>query len=145
MKEETTSRLMGILNDINNSVEGEKFIKEHSSKKYKSFAEYFNSYVAKSNLLIIDVVKKSGINQNYVYQILNGKKNPSRDKIIALCIASNMSFKDTNRALEINKFSPLYPKDERDARIAICINQQIDNVTEVNMYLEENGQELLNV
>lgn len=145
MKEETTSRLVGILENINNKNDGKKFIKEHSKKNLETFAVFFNKCLNEKKLVLADVVKKSGISTNYVYQIINGKKNPSRDKLIALCIAASMSFKETNRGLVLGGYAPLYPKNKRDIHIGICINTGMKSVLEVNICLEENGEEPLKV
>lgn len=40
MKEETTSRLVGILENINNKNDGKKFIREHSKKNLETFASF---------------------------------------------------------------------------------------------------------
>lgn len=145
MNEETTNRLIDILANIDNKSDGVKFIKEHSSDKVDSFTAYLNKCLADKKLIVSEVVKKSGISTNYVYQIINGKKNPSRDKIIALCIAASMSFKETNRSLALGGYVPLYPKDKRDAYIGICINTGMKSVLDVNIFLEENGEEPLNI
>ena len=81
-----------------------------------------------------------------MYNILNGdKKNPGRDKVIALCIGAEMNYSQTQRGLEIAKAAPLYPKDERDVRIAVAINKGIRSVTEVNLLLDQCGVEPLKV
>ena len=65
--------------------------------------------------------------------------------MIAICIGLGASFSQTNKALELVKQSALYPRDERDARVAIAINQCVQNVTEVNIMLEKNGLKPLDV
>lgn len=87
-----------------------------------------------------------GVNKNYVYNILNGdKKKPGRDKILALCIGARMSYSETQRALEIGNVAPLYPKDERDVRIAVGINSGAGDVMKINLILDEYGLEPINV
>lgn len=143
MKEETTARLTEILSRTEGDKAGQKFAAEHSVEM--GFSQYFCEFLAFRNMVLAEVVKKSGINKNYVYQIVNGSKNPSRDKVIALCIAAGMNFSETNRGLKKAGFAPLYPKDERDVYIAICINEKISSVTEVNLRLYDNGINPLDV
>lgn len=144
MKEETTERLADILSNMKGIEESNRFAKAHSTKK-SDFAGYFNSYMAAKKLILAEVVEKSGINRNYVYQIINGRKRPSRDKIIALCIGAAMNFTETNRCLKKGGFAPLYPKDERDVHIAVCINRRIASVVDLNISLYEANLELLDV
>ena len=138
MDQETTRSLSKRLQSINDDESGERFIEQHADKK--DLHILLNEMLAQQGMSISDLIKRSGINRNYIYNILNGeRRNPNRDKIIAICIGLEAGFINTNRALEAAKLSPLYPKDERDARIAIAINKRVHNVTDVNLMLEENG------
>ena len=86
------------------------------------------------------------MSRNYIYNILSGERaKPSRDKVIAICIGLRASFSQINRALELVKYSALYPRHERDARIALAVNQGVRSVTEVNLILEKNGLKPLDV
>ena len=145
-KNETTARLNQVLSGIKSEYEVSDYLDAHSKNEYEYFYQFFNDYVSRHELDVASVHKLSRISKDYVYQITNGKKlNPGRDKIIALCIACGMSFSETNRALEISGTGILYAKNERDIRIAICINNHLLDVTRVNLYLEEHGVPILNV
>ena len=56
-----------------------------------------------------------------------------------------MSYSETQRALEIGNVAPLYPKDERDVRIAVGINSGAGDVMKINLILDEYGLEPINV
>ena len=102
--------------------------------------------MAEKEMSIPELIDRSGISKNYIYNILGGERiNPSRDKVIAICIGLGASFSQTNKALELVKHSALYPRDERDARIAIAINQGTVKVTDVNIMLEQYGLPPLDV
>jgi transcriptional regulator with XRE-family HTH domain len=102
--------------------------------------------MAAQNITIPELIAASGVSRNYIYNILSGERsNPSRDKVIAICIGLRASFVQINRALELVKHSALYPRDERDARIAIAVNQGVTTVTEVNLMLERYGLQPLEV
>jgi DNA-binding phage protein len=146
MNKDTTRNLSRILEDMSDHDAAEQFIKEYSSGPIEHFYQYFNSYVAASNKNVTDVIRRSGISRNYVYNILNGNKsNPGRDKVLALCIGAGMNFSQTQRGLEISGLAPLYPKNERDVRISIAINQGIDDVAEINRILDSFHLTLLNI
>ena len=67
---------------------------------------------------------------------LNGNRtNPSRDRVIALCIACHMNLTDTNRALKTAGLSPLYSKVSRDAAIIIMINKCEYDIGIINEFL----------
>ena len=144
MEKDTTRSLSKKLQNIKDDKEAEQFISEHSDAS--SLHGFLNGLMAEKDITIPALIESSGISRNYIYNILSGKRtNPSRDKVIAICIGLGASFSQTNKALELVKQSALYPRDERDARIAIAINQCVQNVTEVNIMLEKNGLKPLDV
>ena len=99
MNEKTTYELDKILS----SVEPEHFNRyrnEEDTDSQMSVSEFFNWYIGSHGLQLSDVIRQSDIPANYAYGILNGNRaNPSRDRVIALCIACHMNLTDTNRAL----------------------------------------------
>ena len=144
MEQETTRSLSRKLQAIKDEKEAEQFVADHSD--VISIHSFLNELMADKNLTVPELIDRSGISRNYIYNILSGERsNPSRDKVIAICIGLGASFGQINRALELVKHSALYPKDERDARIAIAVNQGIKNVTEINLMLEKNGLKPLDV
>lgn len=146
MVKDTTRTLSKALEKIQKSEEADQFIEQHGRMDFVYFYEYLNWIIAQKNLTTAEVITRSGINKNYVYNILNGdKKKPGRDKILALCIGAQMSYSETQRGLEIGNVAPLYPKDERDVRIAVAINNGTGDVTKINLILDEYGLEPINV
>lgn len=144
MEQDTTRSLSRKLQDIRDAKEAEAFITEHSGRS--SLHGFLNELIAAKAITVPELIERSGISKNYIYNILGGERtNPSRDKVIAICIGLGASFSQTNKALELVKYSTLYPRDERDARIAIAINQGVKRVTDVNIMLEQNGLPPLNV
>lgn len=140
----TTRSLSRILENIKDTESGKEFIENNTSKEL-NLSSLLNEYIGDNNLKIPDIIRDSGLTTSYVYNILNGDKNPGRDKIIALCIGMHMNYSMTQRTLETAKQAPLYPKDERDARIAIAINMRVKDVTRVNLILDEYGLEEIKV
>lgn len=137
--QETTERLERILNGVRSEKEAAEYIDNHTGDAYAGFSEYINDYIGENDLHVAEVVRRSNISRNYVYNILNGNRNPGRDKIIALCIGAGMNCGQINRALKIAGEGILYAKDERDARIMIAVNNGVKSVTELNLLLEGEG------
>ena len=140
MDKDTTRSLSKKLEKVRNAADAEAFVDAHAGTGVKDLHTFLNTLIAEKGIAVTDLIEKSGINKNYIYNILNGeRKNPGRDKVIALCIGIGAGFSATNQALELVRHAPLYPKDERDIRIAVAINSGVGSVTKVNMMLEENG------
>lgn len=144
MEQDTTRSLSRKLQIIRDAKEAESFIRDYS--QHGDLHIYLNELMAEKEMSIPELIDRSGISKNYIYNILGGERiNPSRDKVIAICIGLGASFSQTNKALELVKHSALYPRDERDARIAIAINQGTVKVTDVNIMLEQYGLPPLDV
>ena len=144
MEQDTTRSLSKKLQSIRDDGDGEKFIRDHSSSD--TLHGFLNSLMAEQDITIPELIDRSGISRNYIYNILSGERSyPGRDKVIAICIGLGATFSEINRALELVKYSALYPRDERDARIALAVNQGVKSVTEVNLILEKNGLKPLDV
>lgn len=144
-KDETTGRLEKALQQTTDQDQAQDFTRSRGQDE-DTFYHYLNHMITARQIHIPQLISDSGISKNYVYQILNGRrKNPGRDKILALCVAAGMSFTETNRALKIAGVGILYAKDERDIRIAIAINNGIRNVTRLNLILDQYGLPVLDI
>lgn len=88
-----------------------------------------------------DIIRKSGINEIYAYQIFSGKKEPSRDKVIALCFGMELNIDEVQTVLKHTNYPQLYARDQRDSIILFCIEQK-KNVIDCNNMLYEYGFEI---
>ena len=131
--QEKTSRLEDALTNVRTSQQREQFLKQYTEDGYDRFADYLNEYMAEHDIDLAELLCRSNISRNYVYNIINGDRNPGREKIIALCIGAGMNCSEINRALKIAQEGILYAKNERDARLMIAVNQGNATVTEINL------------
>lgn len=139
----TTDRLDEVLQKAGSDREAEQLIKEYSVNPYETFAAYYSEYIHAHKLEISEIICRSNISKNYIYNIINGRRNPGRDKVIALCIGAGMSVREINRGLKIAGLGVLYAKNERDARIVVAVNRGIRNVIDINIMLEKQNQDIL--
>lgn len=139
----TTDRLDKMLQKVGSNKETEQYVKEYTSGQYETFADYYNEYISSHELEISELISRSNISKNYIYNIINGRRNPGRDKVIALCIGAGMNVREINRGLKIAGLGVLYAKNERDARIVVAVNRGIRNVIDINLILEKHNQDIL--
>lgn len=145
MDKDTTRSLSRRLEQLNKQSDADSFISSHSSEE-QTFCDLLQDQMEERGLSKAEVVRRSGISKNYAYNILSGSRtNPGRDKILALCIASEMTYRQTQHALEIAGVRPLYPRDERDVRIAIAINGGLQEILIINLLLDEYGLDPLDI
>ena len=101
-----------------------------------------NVILVERGLKKADVIRKSGLDRYYAYQIFNGTKHPTRDKVIMLCISADMTFNEIQNLLKITGYAILYAKDRRDNVIIYGIKNK-KNVVDINTILYELGLTLL--
>lgn len=142
-KQITTERLDGILKQVKSEKDIREYMGKYTEDYCGNFSIYLNNYIAQHGLNVAEIIKQSNISRNYVYNIINGNRNPGRDKVIALGIGSGMDYREINRALKIAKLGVLYPKEPRDARIIVEINKGVKSVMELNLILEREGFEII--
>lgn len=137
MDEKKTSNLLNILNSISTPSKLNTYINE-TIDDYKNigFCNYFKDICIKKNIKKSDLINKSNLDRTYGYQILNGTKKPSRDKILQLCIASKLTLEETQKALTLGNAGNLYAKNSRDSIIIFALNNDL-NVLKINDILFE--------
>ena len=145
-----------VLNKLNNSSslsQGLKVISDNEEVFVKkTFSAYFNDYLAAHReMKPSEIIELSGLNRTYAYDVLTGKRNASRDRIIALCFASKMNLEETNHALIYAGHNALYARDRRDACIILAINRlqqgsvDFKNVADLNWFLDDQDQDPLDI
>jgi hypothetical protein len=143
MEETTTNRLENVLLNAHSISSLEDYLyKDDATLPYGSFVDYFFSLPEVSGKDKSEIIRKSGIERTYCYQIFNKRKKPGRDKIIELSIAMGLSLKETQRGLKIGNEPVLYSRNKRDAIIIFCINEG-KNLMDTEELLTEYGENSL--
>ena len=143
LDESTTKKLNDILSHINDTKAMESFMSNPKiTDEYKTFIKYYRSLPQVQALTDSDLINLSGIEKSYYYQIFKGTRNPSRDKVLRLCIGAGLSMRETTRALELSQLAPLYPKNRRDIIISVAINQHA-SVLDTDLLLDKYREEPL--
>ncbi|WP_125153222.1 hypothetical protein [Clostridium rectalis] len=126
MENKKTSELLDILNSIEDESKLTNYINEAKNTfSNLNFHSYFGDIIKKKNLKKSKLIENSNIDRTYCYQILNGTKNPSRDKILQLCISAKLNINEVQRLLTLGNVGQLYPKDARDSAIIFAINKSL--------------------
>lgn len=81
---------------------------------------------------ISEIFKAAHLRPSYAYQILNGQRQPTRDKIIQFAFGMALDLDATNLLLSSATKQPLYAKRKRDAVIIFSLlhNQSIEVVND---------------
>ena len=126
-----------ILSQINSELEIEEYMKKNeSSDFYDKFSDYFWNLSKVNSLSDSNLIKLSGIEKSYYYQIKKGKRNPGRDKILRLCIGAGLTIQETTHALEMSECAILYSRNRRDIILSVAINRNL-TVIDTNLLLDK--------
>lgn len=136
----TTDELLKVLKNSHNI---EQFLENNIDDiKDATFVEYLNSCLERCGLSKSEAIEHSNIQKNYGYQIFDGSKNPSRNKVLALCLSMRLSVDDTNRLLKLSDHSILYPRIKRDSIIHFALEQKC-NLIDANILLHDMGEDII--
>ena len=139
----TTDELLKQLRSVNSVsklTEYTSALDAHNS--CQTFSEYMHTFINNHKISTSTLVEASQIQRTYAYQILNGSKNPGREKVLALCISAGMNLDETQRALTLAGLGKLYPRRKEDSVIIFALERGL-NVLQTNELLyEECGQTL---
>ncbi len=129
----STSELMKELEKKEISLE-EYFKNNPYTIENSDLKEHWHNLIEKSGLSSFDIINRSEFAYAYYYEVVGGKKIPSRDKIIRLILAMHLSLDDCQKTLRICGLSELYPRFRRDSIIIYAINHEL-TVFELNELL----------
>lgn len=139
----STGELQNILLNTHSSNGLADYLKQHTvSDSGLSFASAFEDFMKKHNLKKATVIQGSNLDRTYAYQILNGTKLPSRDKVLALGISAGLSVKEIRRLLECAKTGILYSRSARDAVILYGIENHL-GLMRINEMLSEINEKII--
>ncbi|CEO33824.1 MAG: helix-turn-helix domain-containing protein [Paraclostridium sordellii] len=127
MNENETVELMSILKNIDDESYLDEFVKITSTNfSDLSLPNFFQNICKEKGIRKSDLIKNAEIDRTYGYQILNGTKKPSRDKLLKLCISASLDIEESNKALKLGNVGQLYPKNPRDSIIIFGINKKLN-------------------
>ena len=133
----TTDELLKQLRSVNSISKLNEYtsaLDAHNS--CQSFSEYMLDFLNNHKIATSTLIEASQIQRTYAYQILNGSKNPGREKVLALCISAGMNLDETQRALTLAGLGKLYPRRKEDSVIIFALERSL-NVLQTNELLYE--------
>ena len=124
-------------NELSEAEDMKKFL-DDNEENFRQFtlAEYLRRLLAEKNLSKAQVIKNSQLDEGYAHHIFGGRKNPSREKILSLALAMNLSPKEADYLLYYAGHNKLYVRDECDAVFAFALENH-KTVLQTNELLEE--------
>lgn len=115
----TTSELLDILKQ---SPKIEDYMEEELENLVETTLDlYLKKLLTEKNISASNMIRLSGLDRTYTYQILEGKKHPSRDKLLAIGFALKLTFEEMQTMLKSTGYPPLYARIRRDSIIIFAL------------------------
>lgn len=115
MREKTTDDLS---QELMSGADIDSYIKENETLFFdKSVTELLSELYEKKSITKAELARQAGMSEVYVHQVFSGRRSPSRDRLLCLCIGLGATLDETQRLLKQAIYAQLYPKNKRDAII----------------------------
>lgn len=78
------------------------------------------------------LARRACMSEVYLHQVFSGRRKPSRDRLLCICIGMEATLEETQRVLKQAAYASLYPKHKRDAIIShgILHRASLDQINE---------------
>lgn len=84
-----------------------------------------NKYIVEKNIPHTDIIRALNIERSHGYQILNGRRVPTREQLIKICLFLRLDFDEVQRMLKTAKKDILYARDMTDVKIIYSIEHDL--------------------
>ena len=121
----------------------DSYIKKNSkSFTTKKLSDKLSRLFDSSNISKTSLARCAGMSEVYLHQVFSGRRQPSRDKLLCICICLKADFPEIQKILKSSGYAPLYPKNKRDSIISFGIihNNGLGNI---NIKLSAEGEQPL--
>ena len=139
-KKKTTEELLEILKQ-SSSID-DYIDNADADMVHEELHEYLHRLLEEKGLNAGDLSKLAGQDRTNTYQILSGRKKPSRDKLLALCFGLDLSFEETQQLLKAAGYPFLYSRLHKDSVIIYALQHHI-SLLDVNEMLYDLSYEPL--
>ena len=121
----------------------DSYIKENQSYfTDRNVAELLTELYDHQRISKAELARRSGVSEVYLHQLFSGRRKPSRDKLLCLCVGMELTVDETQRLLKEAAYAQLYPRIKREAIICHGIAHHTP-LEEINDQLFEENEKAL--
>lgn len=84
----------------------------------RSFTVLLAALYGKKKISKATLARRAGISEVYLHQVFSGRRNPSRDRLVCICVGLGATLEETQELLKHAGYAQLYPRLKRDAIIS---------------------------
>ena len=129
--------------EIKEKIDLDHFLSENQDQFLtQNMAELFAEMLETKKISKAELARRARTSEMYLYQVLGGKRIPTRDRFLCFCISLGFNVEETRMLLKRGNYADLYARDRRDAIIMFALERQW-NLAQLNDALFEKGEKLL--
>lgn len=115
MKQKSTSELSrGLMSEANLD---SYLARNKSAFSTQSITGLLEGLYRRTGMSKAALARQAGMSEVYLHQVFSGRRKPSRDRLLCLCISMKATMEETQEVLKGAACAPLYPRRRRDAII----------------------------
>ena len=97
-----------------------------SSFSEQNVSELLTQLYEKKSITKAELARRAGISEVYLHQVFSGRRNPSRDRLLCICIGLGATLDEIQSLLKRVSYAQIYPKIKRDAIISFGVVHHLD-------------------
>lgn len=118
---------MMLTEDLERKLREEKNFDEYlvTSNKAPDIHILINKYIAEKDAAHADIIRKLNVERCYGYQLLNGKRIPTRVQLVKIALLLKLTLEETQKLLKVAGKEILYARNLTDAKIIHAIEHDL--------------------
>ena len=110
----------------------DSYLKENEAYFYqKGMTDLLGKLFERRKTSKAALARKAGMSEVYLHQVFSGRRKPSRDRLLCLCVGLEASLEETQLLLKQAAYASLHPKVKRDAIISYGVLHRF-TLSEIN-------------
>ena len=97
---------------------GEYVSENRDAFSEQAVSQLLSELYEKKSISKAALARRAGMSEVYLHQVFSGRRSPSRDRLLCLCLGPEATLEETQELLRQAGFAQLYPRHKRDAIIS---------------------------
>lgn len=97
---------------------GEYVSENRDAFSEQALSQLLSELYEKKSISKAALARRAGMSEVYLHQVFSGRRSPSRDRLLCLCLGLEATLEETQELLRQAGFAQLYPRHKRDAVIS---------------------------
>ena len=128
---------------LRDSASLDDFMAKYGSElRSESMSELLEFLLEQKGISKAALARRSATSEAYLHQVFSGRRSPSRDRLLCLCLGLECDLLHVQELLRRCGYANLYERTRRDAVLLFCVLHR-KSVFEANELLERYGEPLL--